>query len=172
MSFQSMCKETIEIENSEGRNVGSYKCTLAKGQATIFEENIDVEEGYSILHVLPGGKKAQYLVTEANFHSKFGTIPAHWTLSVEKSSSLKGKAGASSGQTINITGSSAFQIGNQNSMQISDAFKSLIENIDKSDASEEEKKEAKGLLAKAVEHPLVSAVLGGLAQGVVAAITG
>lgn len=55
-------------------------------------------------------------------------------------------------------------------MQISDAFKSLVEKIDKSDAPEEEKKEAKGLLVKTIEHPLVTAVLGGIAQGLVTAI--
>jgi hypothetical protein len=52
------------------------------------------------------------------------------------------------------------QIGNQNTQHIEMVFKDLISRIESSDASEEEKKEAKNRLKSFLEHPLVNTVIG------------
>jgi len=52
------------------------------------------------------------------------------------------------------------QIGNNNIQNIEGVFEYLINGINGSDASEEEKREAKSLLKSALDHPLTSAIIG------------
>jgi len=64
-------------------------------------------------------------------------------------------------QTINITESSGFQVGDHNSQSISVGIQALLQQIDESSATTEEKAAAKSLVHKLLEHPLVSAIVGG-----------
>lgn len=69
-------------------------------------------------------------------------------------------------QNFSFNGQSNVQVGNNNSQSIVQTFNNLIEKIEASAASEEEKKEAKSRLKAFLEHPLVSAVVGGAAGGI------
>ena len=60
--------------------------------------------------------------------------------------------------------SSNVQIGNENVQDVTIHFEKLVSAIDKSSASEKDKKEAKSLLKKFLEHPLVSSIAGALAS--------
>lgn len=65
------------------------------------------------------------------------------------------------GHSIIINGDNAnVQIGNDNVQNISNVFKFMIEQIDKSNATSEEKHSAKESLKKFIEHPLVNTILG------------
>lgn len=64
-------------------------------------------------------------------------------------------------QTINVSGSSNFQIGDGNTQTINDGIAVLVQEIEKSGGSAEEKAEAKSLLRRVLEHPLVAAIAGG-----------
>lgn len=63
-------------------------------------------------------------------------------------------------QTINIHSANAVQIGDGNAQQITLTIQSLVEKIENSNGSPIEKIEAKNLLQKFLEHPLVAAVVG------------
>lgn len=63
-------------------------------------------------------------------------------------------------QTININAPSAIQIGNNNSQQLNVTIQSLIEKIDSSNCSRQEKEEAKTLLQEFLKHPLVTTIIG------------
>lgn len=63
--------------------------------------------------------------------------------------------------TLNVNAPS--QIGNGNTQNISNIFNQLIQDIDKSQASTQEKSEAKKRLTTFLEHPLVISILGGVA---------
>jgi|ERR1700736_117739 len=64
-------------------------------------------------------------------------------------------------QSISVHGSSNVQIGSHN---IQDFSVQIVSAIDHSAASDEEKAEAKSLLKKFLEHPLVTSIAGGLAS--------
>lgn len=65
------------------------------------------------------------------------------------------------GHSVIINGDNAsVQVGNNNVQNISNVFKFIIEQIDKSDATSEEKRSAKEHLKKFIEHPLVNTILG------------
>lgn len=54
------------------------------------------------------------------------------------------------------------QVGNGNIQNIQSAIASLQQQIDASNATEAEREEVKGLLAKFLEHPLVCSIIGGV----------
>lgn len=60
--------------------------------------------------------------------------------------------------------SQGIQIGNGNSQQFQISLQQLIQGIDAAPGSDEQKKEAKNLLSKFLEHPLVTAVIGAAAS--------
>jgi hypothetical protein len=63
--------------------------------------------------------------------------------------------------TIGMINSSApLQIGDGNVQNVTQVFNDIVKDIDDADASEDEKKEAKGLLSKFLEHPLAGTVVG------------
>ncbi|MGQ3660654.1 hypothetical protein [Citrobacter braakii] len=63
--------------------------------------------------------------------------------------------------TLNVHGPA--QVGNGNTHNIHNVFNQLLQQIETSSASDEEKQEAKSRLAKFLEHPLVGSIVGGLA---------
>ncbi|GLH25588.1 hypothetical protein ENT52713_29840 [Enterobacter sp. 200527-13] len=63
--------------------------------------------------------------------------------------------------TLNVHGPA--QVGSGNTQNIHNVFNQLLQQIEASSASDEEKQEAKSRLAKFLEHPLVGSIVGGLA---------
>lgn len=63
---------------------------------------------------------------------------------------------------ISIADSSHVQVGNENIQNVVINIRKLITDIDNSDASDKDKKEAKERLKSFIEHPLVTSILGGL----------
>jgi len=64
-------------------------------------------------------------------------------------------------QTVNITGSTNVVVGNNNSQTIASNIRELVAVVESADASPEQKLEAKSLLRRFLEHPLVVASAGG-----------
>ncbi|EMP5336923.1 hypothetical protein AAIG28_23280 [Citrobacter freundii] len=63
--------------------------------------------------------------------------------------------------TLNVHGPA--QVGNGNTQNIHNVFNQLLQQIETSSASDEDKQEARSRLAKFLEHPLVGSIVGGLA---------
>lgn len=63
--------------------------------------------------------------------------------------------------TLNVNGPA--QVGNGNIQNIHNIFNQLLQKIDESEATDDEKAEAKSRLTKFLEHPLVGSIVGGLA---------
>jgi len=64
-------------------------------------------------------------------------------------------------KTVNVTGSSNVVVGDHNQMSITQHIAELARVIDNSSGTPEQKAEAKGLLGRLVEHPLVAAAVSG-----------
>jgi hypothetical protein len=67
-------------------------------------------------------------------------------------------------QNVSVSSSSNVQIGNANIQNVSVHVEKLIEAIENSSASPKEKTDAKSLLKKFLEHPLVTSIAGGIAS--------
>ncbi len=64
-------------------------------------------------------------------------------------------------KTINVSGSSNVVVGDHNQMSVTQHIAELERVIDNSNGTPEQKAEAKGLLRRLVEHPLVASLAGG-----------
>lgn len=97
-------------------------------------------------------------------------IPDSWRLHVRKDSSLKPMGGRTT--NIHIANATAVQIGDYNVQHVSTVLQSLVNSIDQSPVSDEEKKEAKSRLIAFLKHPAVTATLGASAGALVKSILG
>jgi len=165
--FASLQNDTVFIERTAGERSGPYKTAISsKGgfSASIFEANLDVEEGWKLIRPLPNGKEELFTILEANYSSGLSSIQPHWTLKLRKESSLA--AAPPPTTTINITNSSGIQIGDHNIQHIVNSFVGLIEKIEASNVPPQEKAKAKSLMRSVLENPIVAAVLGSATVGV------
>lgn len=66
-------------------------------------------------------------------------------------------------QNITINQAGNVQVGNNNAINIQNTFSEIIQKIENSDASSEQKEEAKGLITKLINHPIIADILSGSA---------
>ena len=79
--------------------------------------------------------------------------------SVEKANHQKETNAAVQNITINQAGN--VQVGNNNTINIQNAFSEIIQKIENSDTSAEQKEEAKGLIKKLINNPIIADILSG-----------
>ena len=111
---------------------------------------ICITRNYLKYRTMGGGQFGSLCITEEGQGRAISTEQAKHNMPVAGSNIQIG--------TLNSHGNT--QIGDYNSQNVVNVFNHLIEKIDASDASAEEKNEAKQLLSKFIAHPLVNTVLG------------
>lgn len=166
--FDALMNDEVFIVDGNGDKSGPYKTDIAKGEATIFDAKLDVKEGYKLLQSLPNGKEDIFTIIEANYNPRFHTIPAHYSLTIKKDSSLLNKQGSSPSTNIHISNSQGIQIGNNNIQNITNSLSELIQRIEMTNSSPEQKKEAKGKIKELLTNPIIAAILGGATSGLLA----
>jgi RIP homotypic interaction motif len=161
VSLQSFQKDKIFIEKNDGARTGPYKTAVSQERATIFDAQLDVNEGDRLIRPLPNGKDEVYLIISAEFSPGIHSISAHFTLKLQKITAIQ--PAMPKHTTININNSSGIQVGDYNVINIQNALNELVQRIEGSSGSQQEKAEAKSKLAAFLTHPLVGSVLGGIA---------
>ena len=66
---------------------------------------------------------------------------------------------------VRVTGSTNVQIGNANTQTVHLQIKKILTKIEQAEVSEPEKQEAKSLLERLSNNPLLVSILGGLLSG-------
>jgi len=167
--FDGLMNDTVFIVNSDGARSGPYKTAISnKGEATIFDETIDVEEGYKLIRPLPNGKQDVFTILEANYSPGLHAIPPHYSLKIKKDSSLLHRQAEQKSTTINISNSQGIQVGDHNIQNITNSLGELIQQIENSNDSPEQKSVAKGKIKELISNPTVAAILGGATSGLLA----
>lgn len=156
--------EHARIEKRNGQVVGPYKAVFAGQTIIIADQAADIEEGDTVLRLLPNGRNERNIVTEATFFNHgVGGMGPHYQIKYRKGESPTMHKPT---QNISITGAHSVQIGDFNTQNIVNSFNALVQKIDTSSASAEEKKEAKSRLKDLLEHPLVVAIVGAAAGSI------
>ena len=163
--FEELCNEKIVIERKDKERLGPFKAAFGKGQFTVWDGSIEVDDGDFIDRPLPNGKAERYDIVEVHYSHQFHDIPAHVDMKVRKQGAL---VPYHPPRTVNISirDSQGFQVGDHNVQNIVNSFRELIQHIDNAAAPAEAKKEAKSLMKAFLEHPLTSAVIGDAVSGV------
>lgn len=172
VGFGSLARDEVFIVKTDGERIGPYKASVSPNSITIFEKAINVDEGDHVVRKIPNGKEEHYLVLSADYSPGLTAIPDHYSLKVRKTTALTTAQYEAKSTTVNIHNSTGFQVGDYNTQSIQATFNELIQQIDKSSASSEEKAEAKGRLATFLQHPLVSSVLGSAGGAVLGSLAG
>lgn len=169
--FASLQNDTVFIEKPDGSRSESYKTAIGSKNglsASIFDAQVDVEEGWKLVRPLPSGKEERYTMLEANYSPGLHSIPPHWILKLRKDTSMLNDSPTQKSTTINIHNSEGIQIGDHNIQHIENSLIGLIEKIDSSNASSEQKSEAKSVLKELMLNPTVAGILGGATSGLLA----
>lgn len=167
MPFSSMQKDTIYIEKPNGAREGPYRTGVGKDSATIFRGDIDINEGETLIRILPQ-KEERYLITSAHYSPGVSSIPPHWSLKLRKETAIRDLPHVvSKHTTVNIQQASGIQVGDYNTLSIQNTIGELIQGIDGADDTPEAKVEAKSKLAEFLAHPLVGSLLGAAAPALI-----
>lgn len=154
--------EDAFIIKPDGRRLGPYKAKFAGSTVIINDELADVSDGDQLARTLPNQNEELKLVNECHFYGTgIGGQGPHFQLKVKPISSSESYTVKH--QTINLGSHSHVQIGDHNRMEFCENIQNMITTIEKSSASDTEKEEAKGLLKKFLEHPLVTTIAGSAA---------
>ncbi|MCS4265289.1 hypothetical protein [Serratia sp. BIGb0163] len=149
--------ENAFILKTNNERKGPYKAKFAGDTVIINDKMADIDDGDTVIRTLPSGKEEHKIINKVNFYdTKIGGFGPHFQLKVGSAKTMP----AQSTQNINIHGGNV-QIGNNNRQEITNSIETINNIINNSQASDEEKKEAKNLLAKLAEHPLVTSIVGG-----------
>ena len=158
-------KEEARIEKRDGKVAGPYKAIFVGDTIIIADPMADVESGDTILRRLPNGKDARSVVTDSTFFNQgVGSLGAHYQLKFKKGCESLAQRPT---QSINISGAHSVQIGDHNTQSIVSSFEALVTMIDSSNAPPDEKAQAKSLLSKLLQHPLIVSIVGTVAGAVV-----
>lgn len=157
--FADMEEDTVIIERA-GREIGRHSCCFTQPRLTIMGNNIDVAEGDKVFQLLPNGNKVEFDVEDVNYQSGLGGMDGHFALELSKVRATPRKPTGTTTNHITIHGSTGIQIGDHNVQHLQAAMKEVLAAIESAHASAKDKAEAKGLLSKFLEHPLVSAAVG------------
>ncbi len=156
--FNGLPTEEARIEKHDGIIVGPYQMLFAGNTIIIADEKADVEEGDTILRALPSGKDERSLITNAKFFKKMHSIPSHYQIKFTKGKTQM--SGSNQHGNITIQNAHSVQIGDNNTQNVINSFQYLIDQINSSDSSPEEKEEAKSYLNSFIKHPLIASLLG------------
>lgn len=169
MNLKSLMNDTVFIVNRGGERHGPYKTAISnKGDATIFDKTIDVEEGYKLARPRPNGKEDIFTILEANYSPGLHAIPPHYSLKIKKDSSLVRGQAEQKSTTIHISNSQGIQVGDNNIQNITNSLGELIQQIDNTNDTTERKAAAKGKIKELISNPTIAAILGGATSGLLA----
>jgi len=163
--FSSLTNDTIFIVKPSGERHGPFKSALSPDSCTVFDKTLDVDHGDTIVRPLPNGKEEHFTVLRADFREDFHGIPGGYDLKLRKEQQIH----SSPSRVVNnvsISHSTGFQVGDHNIQSIQNAFAVLERAIDSQNASPEAKADAKSKLKALLQHPLIVAILGGIAGAI------
>ncbi|WP_116791416.1 RIP homotypic interaction motif-containing protein [Achromobacter dolens] len=159
--MHDLANDEVYVQNTGGQRTGPFRGALTGKTLMVFDKTFDVSEGDTILRKLPSGREESYLVHLATFLTGFDNEPV-WKIDLEKTTAIPSRTSLKA-PTVNIHNSTGIQVGNHNLMNFELAMKEMIKQIDESQASLEEKAEAKSRLQALLTHPLVVSIVGGIA---------
>lgn len=145
--------QNLTFDFSDGDNDEDFKLFAEKNKIS-FDEfskilNICTSRNFLKISTIGGGKYSSLKLTEMGQSRAISSLKQDKTLS---------ESGGTYIGTFNSNG--VAQIGNNNTINIENMLLNLVEQIEQSNGTEEEKEEAKNRLSEFLKHPLVQTIFG------------
>ena len=138
---------------------------------TTFDPTVDVAIEDEAVRPLPNGKTEVFNVIKVTFVKGVGNIPDYHAIQVRKKGEPPPPPKAGVINTFNISNSHGIQIGDHNTLNIVNALEQTLRAIDNGNSTAEAKAEAKGLLRRFLQHPIMEDILGLAGRALVKAMT-
>lgn len=164
MSIQKLMTDNAFIEDKNGERFGPFKTKFGGSKIIFFDDKLLAKEEDVVIQPLPNGTEQRFVVTDVQFNSGMRGIKAHFSISIVKESKQQKEEKVATNTTFHINNSHV-QVGDGNIQNIVNSIEQLVEKIDNSKSTSEQKEEAKGLLKTFISNPTVAAVLGGAVSG-------
>ncbi|MFT7879038.1 MAG: hypothetical protein ABXS91_01475 [Sulfurimonas sp.] len=163
--LEKLYTDDAYIVDKEGNMRGPYKTRFGSGNTlTFLDETLEivVDTGYEIIRPLDNGEEMVFTVTAYEFQERINRIPPQHIVKIENRDKPKEETETVQKKVVRSTASQMEETG---VMNIPDAFVELIEGIDTSDTTPEEKAEARSMMKELLENRSVSAILGEATSG-------
>lgn len=165
-------KDSVNVYKSNGDFVAKCDAEINGHKILIYNSYFGiVDRGYKISRYSNTGDEELFIVTsieaygdEENSHdiTKWNPYLICQVVKAGDNSALEKR------QNIQIHNAQSVQIGDHNTANISNSFQSLINEINNSNATPEQKTEAKSRLKAVIESPLFNTILGSSAAALIA----
>lgn len=162
--LRNLLTDDCYVVNAAGQRTGPFKTKFTPNDfITVMDEAFDAARGDALIQPLPNGKEVTYQISDLMFQSGVGHLKNFWKVEFLRRPPEPKQHLVS--PTYNFHGANNVQIGDHNTQHIMAAIETLVGQIENAAASDSQKAEAKGLLRRFLEHPVVGAVAGGAASG-------
>lgn len=84
MSFAKMMTDTVELLKKDGTRIPGLKASVQKNEIVTFEASVLIEPHDLLIRRASNGAEETYEVINPEFHEKFGSIPASYTIEVRR----------------------------------------------------------------------------------------
>ncbi len=149
--FADLLKDEVYIVLQNGVRKGPYKTNLRNGRATLFEKNLEVNQGDSLVHPRLDGQEEVYTIEDCQYAERMLDVPESFTLLLSEHSTLATpEKNIPSKNQSKDTANSALQ----------DIFKNLIRDIDSSENTIKDKIIAKHKIKELLSNPTIADILG------------
>jgi hypothetical protein len=136
------------------QRIGPYVCSVHGSRITVFDRHIDATTGDSLRRTFPNGRFETYRVCEAQFQQGSNSVPDSWVLLVERER-MTDAVPVDALQLI-----AAAKLPTDDAQRIADALQTLLDLVESSPATSDEKNEARSLFVGFLNHQAVRAALG------------
>lgn len=170
--INELANETIAIVLPDGKRHEGIRVTADGGKFTIYKPKFEVPAKSVIERSLPYGVE-RWEVGDSEFEPAFHDLPDQLKLIAHKHGSSRAQPTKSI--TNNLTfhaPASGFNVGDHGIVNIEVTLRDVLTKIENSTANPEQKKQAKALWARALEHPVTVGVLGAAATAAFSAMVG
>ena len=165
--LEKLYTDDAYIVDEDGNKRGPYKTRFGSGNTlTFLDETLEiiVDTGYQIIRPLENGEEMVFNVIEYDFQERINRIPPQHLLKIENTDEdIVGSEAAQ--ENIDNSNSHSHESLSKHVVNIPDSLIELIEKINASDSTLEEKEEAKSVMKKFLGNPAVSGILGEAASG-------
>jgi hypothetical protein len=146
--------DSVVVRKLDGSENGPYVSSVHGGRVTIFDKHLDAAAGDSLQRTLPNGRTETYRVRQAQFQKGSDSVPDSWLLLVDRERSVDPVP------VVTAELLTAESLPTVDEPRVGEALQTLLDLIESSPVSPEERMEARSLFADLLNHQAMRAAMG------------
>lgn len=169
----ALAGDKVFIIKSSGERLGPYQAAVdsRKNIIEVFYKSLDADIGDQVERPTSPGRIETYVIVDVHYEKETHGVFAPFELDVKRQGAPDRPNRGSVNNTYHISDSQNIQIGDHNAQNVINVMQSLVSEIEKADATPEQKAQALKHLQTFLAHPLVASITGGATGALLGAIS-